>query len=827
MTREYKFTLLFLFLTGLVFSQVTGTVQDLQGEPLPYVNIYTEDGRTGTTTNEDGNYALKLQAPGIYTLVFQYLGFETHREAVTIEKFPFSLNIQLTPATTTLDEVIVNSNENPANKIIRNAINSRKTNLAKLEQYTADYYSRGIWRIRNAPERILGQDIGDLGGGLDSTRSGIVYLSETISEITYRAPDDFKEKIIASKVSGNDNGFSLNSARESEFSFYGNTIDINASIVSPIADYAFNYYNYRLEGVFYDENGQLINKIQVTPKRPKDRVFQGSIYIVEDSWQIYGVELDVTGEAIQFEAIETLTFTQNFKYSEAYKFWVKISQTVDFSFAMFGISGDGRFTAVYSNYNFSPQFDRNTFSREVMSFAEAANKKDSVFWQTVRPVPLTNEELTDYIKKDSIQVLRSSKTYLDSVDSVRNKFNLSNVAFGYSYSNSYEKNNFNITSPLLGTQFNTVQGWNTTLNIGFRQNYDENYSRYWRIGGTLNYGFSDDRLRYTALFQKKFNNISKPILTVSGGVQASQINNTIPISERINTVTSLLYQRNYMKLYERQFAEVAYQQELFNGLRFFSDLSYNQRNVLYNTTNQAWRNRDGVDYTSNNPLQPLVEGTAPFNNHSIYKFNLNARIDFAQNYMSYPDGKFNIGNNKYPTLILGYEKGFGASISNYDFDQFKISLSQNLNTGNKGAFTYNLRSGTFLNGGDIAFPDYQHFNGNQTRVGDGFYSDRFLMLPYYDFSTNKTYLEGHVEHDFKGWVLGKIPGINQLNFNLVLGAHFLSTENNKPYTEVSAGIDNLGFGKYRFLRLDYLVSSFDGNRNGAFIFGLKFLRILD
>jgi hypothetical protein len=41
------------------------------------------------------------------------------------------------------------------------------------------------------------------------------------------------------------------------------------------------------------------------------------------------------------------------------------------------------------------------------------------------------------------------------------------------------------------------------------------------------------------------------------------------------------------------------------------------------------------------------------------------------------------------------------------------------------------------------------------------------------------------------------------------------------------GIDNLGFGKYRFLRLDYAISNFEGNRQGAFIFGLKFLGILD
>ena len=64
------------------------------------------------------------------------------------------------------------------------------------------------------------------------------------------------------------------------------------------------------------------------------------------------------------------------------------------------------------------------------------------------------------------------------------------------------------------------------------------------------------------------------------------------------------------------------------------------------------------------------------------------------------------------------------------------------------------------------FVDFQHFNGNQTRVGTSFrYTDVFNLMPYYTFSTNKSYFEGHLEYDFKGFLLSKIPGLNQLNFN--------------------------------------------------------------
>jgi len=827
MILKLQLAFLLVLISNSVFSQVTGTVTDTGDQLLPYVNIYTEDGLKGTTTNEDGAYELKLTQPGNYTLIFQFLGYESFHKKVKIVSFPYKLDVKLIPEITNLDEVMVNTDENPADKIIQNAIDKRKNNLSKIEQYTANYYSRGLWRIKNAPEKILGQEVGDLGGGLDSTRSGIVYLSETISEITYKAPDDFKEKILASKVSGNDNGFSFNSAQESDFTFYRNTVDIKEKIVSPIADYAFNYYNYILEGVFYDDAGHLINKIKVIPKRPKDRVFFGTIYIVEDSWQIYGVELKTTGEALQFTPIEVLTFTQNFKYSDDNKFWIKISQTVDFSFAMFGVSGDGRFTAVYSNYNFSPGFVKNTFSREVLSFADAANKKDSLFWQKIRPVPLTSEELSDYVRKDSIQIIRKSKKYLDSIDAVSNKFGFSKALFGYGFSNSYKKQNFRISSPMFGTNFNTVQGWNTSVDLNFRQNQDENFGKYWRIFSSINYGFSDKRFRVTGGFQKKFDNFSKPILTITGGIETTQINNTEPISERINDITSLFFERNYLKLYQRKFAELKWQQEILNGLQVFGDLSFQDRSTLFNTTNQSWLNRDKVEFTSNNPLQPENFGLAPFIDHHIFKFNLVAKIDFDQKYLSYPDGKYNIDSNKYPTFYLAYGKGFGSDINEYNFDQIRASITQEISLGNKGAFSYNLKGGTFLESGDIAFLDYQHFNGNQTRIGDGKYLNKFHLLPYYSFSTNQNYFEGHIEQDFKGWILGKIPLINKLNYNLILGTHFLATKNNKTYSEFSVGIDNLGFGKYRLLRLDYAVSNFEGNRQGAFIFGLKFLGILE
>lgn len=827
--KKTTLTLLFSFIVVIASAQITGTVKDNKGETLPFVNIYLEGSSEGTTTNGDGEYFLDVLNSGSgtssKTVVFQFLGYKTERKEINVQGSKHTLDVVMTPETTSLDEVVVEAGVNPADRVIRATIANRKINLEKLSEYTAEFYSRGLWQVKNAPEKFFGQEIGDLGGGLDSTRTGIIYLSETISEIAYQRPNNFSEKIIASKVSGDDNGFSFNTAIDANFSFYENTIDLNAQIISPIGVNAFSYYKYKLIGTFY-EQGKLINKIEVTPRRANDRVFNGFVYIVEDEWQLYGVDLNTNGQAIQVPVVEDLRFKQNYKYDEEYKQWVKISQVIDFSFGLFGFNGDGRFTAGYSNYNFEPNFTKGSFTNEVLSFADEANKKDSIYWEGKRPVPLTQEESSDYLKKDSIQVIRKSKKYLDSIDGRSNRFKILDPITGYSYTNSYKRWRIGYDGILNGVSYNTVQGWNGETGINYFTWSDDDYSKTFYAFAKANYGFSDDRLRYTAGFTRQFDPKKRATLSVIGGVEAKQFNAADPISKSINTVASLYFERNYLKIYERSFVDVAYSQEVFNGLRLWGSVSYEDRKGLENTTDQVFYPKDDIEFTSNNPRDPL--GLTPdatgVVDHTIFKTQASARINFGQKYYNYPTGKFNIPNDRYPTLFLTYEGGLGSDDSRFNYTQLRASLRQGFDIGNKGRFRYNLKGGTFLNSANGAsFIDFQHFNGNQTRVTlDGSNLNRFNLLPYYERSTNKAYFEGHAEHNFKGWILGKIPGINKLNFNLVAGAHVLSTDGNTPYMEYSIGLDNLGWGKFRFLRIDYIRSTGLGSNDGAFVFGLSF-----
>jgi hypothetical protein len=824
MKKIFLFLLLFVCIKNM--AQIKGTVSDEKGNPLPFVSIVLENSYTGTTTNDLGKYELGIKKPGKYNVVFRYLGFKTKKVAADIEKFPYVMDVVLAEENIELKELVLNPKDNPAIEIIRKAIAARKENSEKTARYKADFYSRGIFRIKNAPKQILGQKIDMFDDILDSTRTGILYLSETVSKIVYQKPDKMKETILASKVSGNDNGFSFNNAASVDFDFYENYIEFNVNAVSPIASNAFNYYKYKLEGSFFTENRQQINKIKVTPKRPLEPCFEGYLYIVDDSWAIYAVDLSIKGSQMQEPAINTLWLKQNFNYNANNKIWAKNTQILDFEAGMLGIKVNGRFTYVYSNFEFEEKFDKKTFTSEVLSFEKDANKKEDSFWNSIRPVPLTEEETTDYAKKGKLQEKKKSQHYLDSIDAKRNKFKVFDVVSGYTHRNSFKNHSFTYDGILTGIGFNTVQGYNSTTGFSYTQRNPDKHT-YTTVGTNMNYGISEDRFRATGYITRKFNNTSDLQMTLSGGSSIEQFNPANPISRIVNSVATAFFKNNFMKLYDRNFIKLNFQDELFNGLQVNANVEYNRRKQLFNNTQASiLRNDDG--YTSNNPLAPTDFTTPAFETHNLAKAMVLARISFGQQYWTRPDGKFNIPNDDYPTLILGYEKGFAGSEKHYEFDHIMARITYDINLGNKGILGMNLRAGKFMNADGIAFVDYKHFNGNRTHIGQ---SDRYLntfnLLPYYAASTNDRYFESHFEHSDNGYIINKIPLLNKLKATMIIGVANLAIPDRKPYNEFSIGLDNLGFGKFKIFRVDYVRAYQSGFLEDGVVFGLKFLNILD
>lgn len=108
-----KFYLFLLFLLSSLTSLgqsviLTGSVT-ANDQPLPFVNIYVEESRLGTTTNEKGQYMLKLPI-GHHNLIVQAIGYKTqehHLDALSEEKQ--TLNFSLQEDVTGLDQVVISA----------------------------------------------------------------------------------------------------------------------------------------------------------------------------------------------------------------------------------------------------------------------------------------------------------------------------------------------------------------------------------------------------------------------------------------------------------------------------------------------------------------------------------------------------------------------------------------------------------------------------------------------------------------------------------------------------------------------------------------------
>ncbi|MEL7118746.1 MAG: DUF5686 family protein [Bacteroidota bacterium] len=237
--RIYTLFLCFFFVgISCLSAQLSGTITDTNGEPLPFASIYVKGSTKGTTSNVEGVYTINLE-PGTYQMVYQYVGYKQKVITVDINTEAITKNVQLESESVKLSTVEVKADsEDPAYRVIREAIKKRKYYLNQIEQYTCEVYVKGNIKFLDAPEKILGYEVGDIDGTLDSNRQGIVYLSESQAKLAYKNPGKFKEEMLYTKVSGNDNGFGFNRASEMDFNLYENYSLFSRQIISPIASNA-------------------------------------------------------------------------------------------------------------------------------------------------------------------------------------------------------------------------------------------------------------------------------------------------------------------------------------------------------------------------------------------------------------------------------------------------------------------------------------------------------------------------------------------------------------------------------------------------------------
>lgn len=96
-------------LVGQLYAQteISGTVTDIAGEPIPGANILLVGSTSGTTTDFDGNFTFSTDATGNQTIRVSYLGFTTVDKNVDLNGTAIALDFILEEGGQLLDEVVL------------------------------------------------------------------------------------------------------------------------------------------------------------------------------------------------------------------------------------------------------------------------------------------------------------------------------------------------------------------------------------------------------------------------------------------------------------------------------------------------------------------------------------------------------------------------------------------------------------------------------------------------------------------------------------------------------------------------------------------------
>ena len=334
------------------------------------------------------------------------------------------------------------------------------------------------------------------------------------------------------------------------------------------------------------------------------------------------------------------------------------------------------------------------------------------------------------------------------------------------------------------------------LVLSFEPTYVKRWDRQKRdrltISPQLRYGFSNGHFNPNLLVKYDFGKTYRSSVSVQGGRRVFQFDNRDPISEFSNTVNTLLFGRNYLKLYDAATGNINFSKGLGEGVDINAGFAYQDRRPLDNTTTYSWRKVDGRTFTPNLTFTPHQAAIATFG----FRWQPGAK------YIEFPDRKIML-RSKYPVFAGSFSQGInGLFGSDVNYSKWKFSLSHDINAKLAGRFSYNLVAGGFFSDKKAYLMDYNHYLANQFSVTTTFLHS-FQLMPYYIYSnSSKAYIEEHLEYHLNGFLTNKIPMFKKLNWFLVTGNNSLFINGGTMYGEVFIGLENI----FKIGRIDYVQS---------------------
>lgn len=874
-----KFLLFLTLLTAQLATAQTGvrgTIRNAQGEPLAYAAVVAKGTQVGTMANAEGRYELPLKS-GTYELVFQFLGFKTQAKAVEVSSGFATVDMTLAEQAMNLQEVNVGkSKEDPAYSIMRRAIAKARFHQLQVSSYTARYYTKSTFTVLDLPLEFLYRDQLKKAEKEFNFKKGVPVLNETVSEVSFKQPNTIRSRVIANRNSQSD---FVSPNQFYGVSFYRPEV---AGAVSPLSPKAFAYYKFTYEGTFREQgaDGVLvdISKITVTPRSYGSGVFRGTIYIIEDTWAIHSLQLETIsqqGFTIQGRQIYSpvqgvwmplnqryaingaylgVKFTGQFVSSVTFKEFVvnpafvedvkvideKINkpanvlsnrdikgQTLAESVAKqkeFSTKNLKKLIKEYEKQEYKARKERKedvaVTRNDSIMVDSLASKRSNAFWDSLRTVPLTSAEANSYVRRDSLKVIQRVEARKDSSKAKRDtsqRVGVGQLISGHTWRLDKRRlTTLQWDGLFSDIQYNTVEGYVVQSRLRYVHSFDKKRTTQFSLTPVGRYEFGRKRfIGYgTAALVHQTTSVS-----VSGGRYIYQFNPDNPVSFGLNTITTLLFERNLIKLYQKDyFINLAASAKPLGGqVNVAGSLEYAQRSQLanYRDNLKPWINWKRYTYTPNEPYNAETGSSeangTDFATHQALTLNLTASARLkATRYRIRNGNRIDLRNNS-PELTVNYRKGIAAANSTVDYDFAQATIRHTLETGIYSSLSYQASVGGFLNNNRVYFPDFKHFQGNEFFLQQGDAVSSFRLLPYYRYSTRSRFFEGHALVEFRKFLLTRVALLRLAGLKENIFVHYLATPASQNYTEVGYGLDGLIPSVFPFFRVE-VISQFQAGQ---------------
>lgn len=812
---------------------IKGVILDERGVPLPAATIFVKQNLSGTVANETGEYLLPLP-PGVYHVVFQALGFQSEELTVKVADRMEEHRVTLRPQPIQLKEVRVYSGrEDAAYAIMRKAIANAPLQLNSVKSYRSEIYIRGTTQLKKIP-LLLAKQMKVNGA---SVKSRDVFSVESVNEIQFDAPDKYTHRVkqmrsaLPREMGDNDQylGYINNS-------FYQPQI---GTAISPLAPSAFSHYRFVYEG-YFEQQGYVVNQIRVIPKRKSQQLFEGTIFVVDQLWNLHSVNLTNTAFYGTLEIRQTYAPVKE-------NLWLPVNHHYRMAVSMLGVKADASYVgavkyleveevAVPSSHNLQasanagqPDLDRKRSGQQakletLLSKEELSNRDmmqavrlmekqnrsadtlqslevkeryqflpsaDSLRtpdaeWEQIRPVPLSKTELTGFQVSDSLRKM-SALAKTDSVAAKRSGSNsLAGLVLG---GKTWKMRGDSVQMSYKGLIDWTMWSFHpaTGFEVGQRLNASWTIDRLNKleIQNEITYAFALGKLNWSTRWQWKYEGNSPGDVVVTAWSQTMDYKHEMGDNAQLNGLYNLLLKDNYRSLVGVDQLALDWHQQLRHGLYLTLGSSWQQFRPLENHTNFSFF-RTHSSYAPNRPIQIQAHDA---NFESATQVAMELGLTFIP-YLRYKivQGKKVSLDSRYPTFSLLLKKGISGA---GNFTNLQLSISQNHRWGMFYALNWQVEAGKFWQSDNLNFYHWKHFGGSAAPVVVGSLNSQFHFWSPYAYSSREGYLRLSASYATPLLVLKYLPWVSNRLWLENIWVNHLFLPEKRSFTEIGYGLSQI------------------------------------